>query len=135
MLGVMRKCAWIVDAIFVPGFDFIGDGRRAFQRDSISERVNPLSSRRIGDQFIGDTANDFVASRSVPEQGAANCDNTDGNDKFPVDRSQEHSAPIKTSPTCLANGIASRIIRMRFHRARAEWCAPETRIAGREVWQ
>ena len=77
MLGEMRKRAPVVDAVFVPGFDFVGDRGRALERDSVRQRVNFWRCRRVCDQLIGNSADDFVTGRSVSDKGSADRNNAD----------------------------------------------------------
>src|SRR5260370_18311555 len=65
VLGVMRKCVWIVDTVLVPGLNLVGDDRCAFQGDAVGQRVDFLACRRVHDQFVSNSTNDFVTGRSV----------------------------------------------------------------------
>src|SRR5207237_6869727 len=79
VLGVMRKCVWIVDTVLVPGLDLVGDDRSAFQGDAVGQRLDCFCCRRVHDQFVCNTTTDFVTARSVSAKrcrtrGDSNCD-------------------------------------------------------------
>src|SRR5438105_6760498 len=68
MIGVVRKCVWIVRPVFVPGFDLVGNDRSLFQRDAIDERVQFRSGGRVREQLVRDSADDFMTGRTVSPQ-------------------------------------------------------------------
>ena len=68
MIGIMWKCVRIVRPVFVPGFNFVGNDRGLFQRDAFDQRVQLCGGGRVRDQLVRNSADDFVAGRTVSPQ-------------------------------------------------------------------
>src|SRR5947209_2909587 len=128
----MRICAWIVDAVLVPGLNFIRDERRLSQRDPVDQAINLFAGRRVFHDGIRDSADNFVTILPIAERGGAEGDPGERNQDLSTGKHCE-SLRIRTSVTDPVNDIASKTRRRRFRRSRAELHALETKIRGREA--
>lgn len=59
------KRPWIINTLFVPAFDLVGNDRGFFQSKSVQQRADLCGRGRVRQSFVRDRADDLMSKRTV----------------------------------------------------------------------
>ena len=64
------KRPWIINTLFVPAFDLVGNDRGFFQSKSVQQRADLRGRGRVRQSFVRDRADDLMSERAVRLHGS-----------------------------------------------------------------
>ena len=119
--------ARVVHSLAVPALDLICNHGGFFQRETIKQQIDFCGRGRVRQTFVCDRANNFVSQRRVGINGSTDRNEDQSSQDSTMRKVHGCAAPVKTSATHRANGIARKILQTRFHQSPEELREHETK--------